>query len=122
MKTYYPYDPYNPKPITSEVQQVIGGQIRLDHVPKKGTLQIYGYDEAESAVDLLPAQFYCHYADDTLYRDANRTVYFWHGRSGQYVTCSYMAVASPVTAEDMNEINERLTSLEARVAKLEGST
>lgn len=129
MKTYFPYDPYNPKPVESERQQVIGGQIRLDHVPKKGTLQIYGYEETDSAVDLLPAQFYCNYSEDTLYRDANRTVFFWHGRSGQYVTCSYMAVASPVTADDMNEISARLTALETsltdmqnRLTRLEAKT
>lgn len=128
MKEYFPYDPYNPKPVESERQTVIGGQIRLDHVPKKGTLQIYGFEEVDSALDILPAQFYCHYSDDTLYRDANRTVYFNRGHSGQTVTCSYMAVASPVTAEDMNEIESRLSALERsfedliyRVGRLERS-
>lgn len=126
MKEYFPYDPYNPKPVESEQQKVIGGQIRLDHVPKKGTLQIYGFEEVDSALDILPAQFYCNYSEDTLYRDANRTVYFNRGHTGQTVICSYMAVASPVTADDMNEIESRLAALEKnyeelllRVAKLE---
>ena len=128
MKNYFPYDPYNPKPVESERQKIIGGQIRLDHVPKKGTLQIYGFEEVDSALDILPAQFYCNYSDDTLYRDANRVVYFYRGHSGQTVTCSYMAVASPVTADDMNEIEERLSTLEKsyedllyRISKLERS-
>lgn len=128
MKEYFPYDPYNPKPVESERQKIIGGQIRLNHVPKKGTLQIYGFEEVDSALDILPAQFSCNYSDDTLYRDANRVVYFYRGHSGQTVTCSYMAVASPVTADDMNEIETRLSTLEKsyedllyRVSKLERS-
>lgn len=128
MKEYFPYNPYDPKPVESEQQKIIGGQIRLDHVPKKGTLEIYGFEEVDSALDILPAQFFCNYSDDTLYRDANRIVYFYRGHSGQTVTCSYMAVASPVTADDMNEIERRLSTLEqkyddlaAHVAKLERS-
>ena len=126
MKEYFPYNPYNPKPVESEQQKVVGGQIRLDHVPKKGTLQIYGFEEVNTALDIQPAQFFCSYSDDTLYRDANRIVYFNRAHTGQTVICSYMAVASPVTADDMNEIETRLTELERshqdllyRVAKLE---
>ena len=110
MKTYFPYDPSNPQLVEAEEHTIVAGQIRLDHVPIEGTLTIRGFVEATSASNLQSNEFYCNYRKDTLYREANRLVYFWRGRSGQVVFATYKAAGSPVTADDMNEIKAFMES------------
>lgn len=115
MKTFYPYDPTNPVAVEGEAHKIIHGQIRLDHVPLESSIEVRGFRPAQSAANLQSNEFFCSYRADTLYREANRIVYFWAGRSGQLVYVSYQAVASPITADDMNEIGEHLTNSEKRL-------
>lgn len=111
MQTYYPYNIDDPQPVTEQLI-IDGGLIRLRHIPKAGTLTIDGFTEVDSPINLQSNQFFCYYAADSLYREANRLVYFYRGLSGQRVTCHYGAVGTPITAEDLNEINARITRLE----------
>ena len=113
MKKYFPYDITGSVAIEGEEHTIVHGQIRLDHVPLEGSIEVRGFREGRSVATLQTNEFYCNYRADTLYREANRIVYFWTGRSGQNV--SYRAVASPVTADDMNEIESRLTGAEKRL-------
>lgn len=115
MKTFYPYDPTNPVAVEGEAHKIIHGQIRLDHVPLESSIEVRGFRPAQSAANLQSNEFFCSYRADTLYREANRIVYFWAGRSGQQVYVSYQAVASPITADDMNEIGKHLTDSEKRL-------
>lgn len=106
MKKYFPYELTKPAAVEDEQHQIVAGQIRLDHIPIEGTLTIRGFVEATSAANLQTNEFYCNYRRDTLYRESNRIVYFYRGRSGQVVYASYSAAGSPVTADDMNEIKD----------------
>ena len=119
MKTYYAYDLESIVAIQGEEHRIIGGQIRLDHIPKEGTLEVRGFVEGSDASNLTANQFYCNYRKDTLYREANRIVYFYKGRSGQTVYCSYIAIGSPVTADDMNEINDFMSSTNKKFVQQE---
>lgn len=115
MKKFFPYDPTNPVAVEGEAHKIIHGQIRLDHVPLESSIEVRGFRPAQSAANLQSNEFFCSYRADTLYREANRLVYFWAGRSGQTVFVSYQAVASPITADDMNEIGQHLTASEKRL-------
>lgn len=109
METYYPYDIDNPQAVTERLI-IKDGLIILRHIPKAGTLQIEGFTEVNSPVNLQSNQFFCYYAADSLYRESNRLVYFYRGLSGQRVTCHYGAVGTPIIADDMNEIKAHLDS------------
>lgn len=115
MKKYFPYDITGSVAIEGEEHTIVHGQIRLDHVPPEGSIEVRGFREGRSVATLRTNEFYCNCRSDTFYREANRVVYFWTGRSGQKVYVSYRAVASPVTAGDMNEIESRLTGAEKRL-------
>ena len=125
METYFPYNVDNPQTVTGERHEIKDGMIRLRHIPKAGTLHIDGFTEVNSPVNLQSNQFFCYYAADSLYREANRLVYFYRGLGGQRVTCNYLAIGTPITAEDMNEIKEHLdkggdddSEINARIAQL----
>lgn len=106
MDTYFPYDPDNPQAVSAERHEIDKGMIRLRHIPKAGSLVIDGFTETDNPLNIQSNQFFCYYAADRLYREANRLVYFNRGLHGQRVTCSYLAVGTPVTADDMNEIKD----------------
>lgn len=106
MKKYFPYDLSNPQPVAGELHRIVNGQIRLEHIPVEGTLEIHGYIEAKSATHLQANEFFCNYSRDTNYREANRIVWFSTTRNNNQVSCAYMACGSPVTADDMNEIGD----------------
>lgn len=107
MQTYYPYNIDEPQPVTEQLI-IKDGMIILRHIPKAGTLTIDGFTEVFSPVNLQSNQFFCYYAADSLYREANRLVYFYRGLSGQRVTCHYGAVGTPIIADDMNEIKAHI--------------
>lgn len=106
MRTFFPYNLLSTQVVELEPHKIIGGKIRLDHIPKEGSLTVRGFIEASSAANLQSNEFFCSYRADSQYREANRLVYFYSGRSGQTVYCSYIAVGTVVTADDMNEIGE----------------
>ena len=106
MKKYFSYDLSNPQPVAGELHRIVNGQIRLEHIPAEGTLEIQGYVEAKSATHLQANEFFCNYSRDTNYREANRIVWFSTTRNNNQVSCAYMACGSPVTADDMNEIGD----------------
>lgn len=106
MKKYFSYDLSNPQPVAGELHRIVNGQIRLEHIPVEGTLEIHGYIEAKSATHLQANEFFCNYSRDTNYREANRIVWFSTTRNNNQVSCAYMACGSPVTADDMNEIGD----------------
>lgn len=116
MKTFYPYDPANPQAVTGEVHKIIGGQIRLLHIPVENSIDIAGFNQASSAAALQSNEFFCHYSADTVYREANRIVYFNRSLNGRSVAVSYLACGSPVTADDMNEIKDHITRADKIVA------
>lgn len=106
MKKYFSYDLSHPQPVAGELHRIVNGQIRLEHIPVEGTLEIQGYVEAKSATHLQANEFFCNYSRDTNYREANRIVWFSSTRNNNQVSCAYMACGSPVTADDMNEIGD----------------
>lgn len=107
MQTYYPYNIDDPQLVTEQLI-IKDGMIILRHIPKAGTLIIDGFKEVDSPINLQSNEFFCYYSADSLYREANRLVYFYRGLSGQRVTCHYGAVGTPITADDMNEIKAHL--------------
>ncbi len=108
MERYFPYEPSNPKPVLGEEHQIVHGKILLRHVPAEGSLTIDGFIETDSPAELAVNEFFCAYSAETLYREANRIVYFNPELHGQTVTCNYGAVGTPLTADDANEIKEHL--------------
>ena len=114
METYFPYNIDDPQPVTEQLI-IDNGLIRLRHIPKAGTLTIDGFTEVDSPINLQSNEFFCYYSADSLYREANRLVYFYRGLSGQRVTCRYGAVGTPIIAEDMNEIKAHLDAGDATV-------
>ena len=106
MRTFFPYNLQSTQVVELEPHKIIGGKIRLDHIPKEGSLSVRGFIEGKSASNLQSNEFFCSYRVDTQYREANRLVYFYSGRSGQTVYCSYIAIGTVVTSDDMNEIGD----------------
>lgn len=110
MKKFFPYNPASTQVIELEAHKIVGGKIRLNSIPKEGSLTVRGFVEAQSAAHLQSNEFFCSYRADTQYREANCLVFFYAGRSGQTVYCSYITVGTVVTADDMNEIGDFMTA------------
>ena len=106
METYLPYNP-NATQKKSESAQITNALITLRHIPKQGSIVINNFTESSSA---QPAQgsFFCNYSADTFYRDANRTIIFNAADNNRVVDIEYIAVGTPFTADDANEIKEHL--------------
>ena len=112
MKNYLPYSPENPVQITSEMHEILDGQIWLDHVPLFDSLKIDGFVQFDKLSNLTQNGFYIDYKADERYLTATGIVYFLPVHEGQKVVCNYLAVGTLVTASDLNEIRERLERLE----------
>jgi len=117
VKKFYPYDLQSAQVIELEPHKIVGGKIRLDHIPKEGSLTVRGFVEAKSASNLQSNEFFCSYRADTLYREANCTVQFWSGRANQVVYCSYIAIGTIVTADDMNEIGDFINAADKNFSR-----
>lgn len=117
MKLFFPYDTEKPSTVIGEEHTVVGGKIRLLHIPLKDSLVINGFAQASNrAVNI--GEFYCNFRPDSAYREADRVVYFHPNHNFQTVTVSYKAVGSPVTAEDMNEIRDFMIQTQNELARL----
>ena len=114
METYYPYSLDNPVSIGGEVHTIKNGQIRLRHTPAEHSITIAGFTESTSPAGLQANQFYCYYARDSLYRDANRILYFSTVRNGATVSVNYKAVGTVFTADDANEIRAHMENANQR--------
>ena len=121
MKKFFPYDLTNPKGVIGESHKIIGGQVRLLHIPIENSISIPNFVEASSAAALQLNEFFCHYSKDTQYREANRILFFNRALNGQTVFISYLACGSPVTADDMNEIGDRLDALESNFKDIDAA-
>lgn len=118
MKIYFPYDIENPQTVIGEPHRIVSGKIRLLHVPLDGSIEIAGFTAAKSRARLLSNEFFCEYRADTLYREANRIVYFNADNNFRTVYVSYKAVGSPFTCEDANEIREFMAESRAAIDEL----
>lgn len=118
VKLYFPYDLENPQTVIGEPHRIIAGKIRLEHVPLDGSIEIAGFSAAKSRARLLSNEFFCEYRADTLYREANRVVYFHPDNNFRTVYVSYKAVGTPFTAEDANEIRNFIAETRTAIEEL----
>lgn len=114
MKNYLPYCPENPVQIRDEIHEILDGQIWLEHVPLKDSLQIADFVQFDKLSNLTQNGFYIDYKADDRYLTATGIVYFLPTHEGRKVSCSYLAVGTLVTASDLNEIRERLERLDGK--------
>lgn len=105
MVTYLPYDPNSTIRVEEQIQ-VADNKAFLRHIPKEGSIQIDGFTEVDGAP--IGNQFFCDYATDTLYRDANRVIRFHGVNDFTFLTVSYIAIGTVITADDMNEIKTHM--------------
>ena len=107
MKTYYPYDAANPKPIYGEQHTIQDGRILLDHIPYVNSIVIAGFKQTLSVV-VQPGQFRCNYDTEDFYREADCTVYFNQQHDGESVSVDYLQVGTILIADDLNEVKAHL--------------
>ena len=105
MQSYLPYNPQSTIRVEEQIQ-VADNKAFLRHIPKEGSIQIDGFAETDNP-DPASGQFFCDYATDTLYRDANRIIHFGSVDSAA-LTVSYIAIGTVITADDMNEIKAHM--------------
>lgn len=109
MNTYYAFNENAVNSIT-ETLTIADGQVRLRHIPQEGSVTIAGFVETNS-LTLSGNKFRVDYYDSTgNYRDASRRIFFADSKNGSTVTVNYTAVGTPVTASDMNEIKNHMSS------------
>lgn len=106
MQSYLPYNPQSTIRVEEQIQ-VADNKAFLRHIPKEGSIQIDGFTETDNP-DPASGQFFCDYAKDTLYRDANRVLRFHGVDDFTQITVSYIAIGTVITADDMNEIKAHL--------------
>ena len=113
MNLYYPYDPSSTIRV-EEKATVTDRMVFLRHIPKQGSIEITDFwgDPAGiiETTNREPAKnrFFCDYALDSLYRDANRTLIFNSFNEGDMLTFTYTAIGTVITADDLNEIKAHL--------------
>lgn len=107
METYHAYNT-NASTRLNETLTVNNGYIQLRHIPLKGSIVINNFLETNSFVNIGLNEFFCAYSLETYYRDANRLVLFNPNNDGKSLNVSYVAVGTPVTADDMNEIKSHI--------------
>ena len=105
METYLQFNPASTIRVEEQVS-VRDNRAFLRHIPKKGSVVIDGFTEVDGAPQAN--QFYCDYATDSLYRDANRVLHFGQVDDFTFLTVNYIAVGTVVTADDMNEIKAHM--------------
>lgn len=105
MVRYLPYDPSSTIRVEEQIS-VVDNKAFLRHIPKKGSVMIDGFTEVDGAP--VGKQFFCDYATDTLYRDANRVLLFGSVDDYELLSVSYIAIGTVITADDMNEIKAHL--------------
>ena len=105
MERYLPYDPSSTVRVEEQIS-VRDNRAFLRHIPKEGSIQIDGFVEVDGAP--IGNQFFCDYATDSLYRDANRVIVFGSVDDFTFLTVNYIAVGTVVIADDMNEIKAHL--------------
>ena len=97
-----------------EKATVTDRKVYLRHIPKQGSIEITDFwgDPAGiiETTNREPAKnrFFCDYALDSLYRDANRTLIFNSFNEGDMLTFTYTAIGTVITADDMNELKAHL--------------
>ena len=107
---YYPYNPFSEE-IVTETLTIDEGRVQLRHIPQQNSIFIQGFSETQS-VNILPHQFRCDYSLDTMYREANRILYFNSIHNGTEISITYNAVGTVFTADDANEIKNHLENQE----------
>ena len=105
MERYLPYDPSSTVRVEEQIS-VRDNRAFLRHIPKEGSIQIDGFVEVDGAP--IGNQFFCDYAKDSLYRDANRVIIFGSVDDFTFLTVNYIAVGTVVIADDMNEIKAHM--------------
>ena len=105
MVTYLPYDPSSTIRVEEQIS-VVDNKAFLRHIPKEGSIQIDGFTEVGGAP--IGNQFFCDYATNSLYRDANRVIIFGSVDDYELLTVSYIAIGTVFTADDANEIKAHL--------------
>ncbi|MBD3878236.1 MAG: hypothetical protein SR1Q5_00920 [Quinella sp. 1Q5] len=106
MTHYHPYDPLSTIRV-KEIVPVIDAKAILRHIPKKGSIHIYGFNETSSD-EPQDNQFFCDYALDSLYRDSNRVLVFNPTLADQNLVVDYIAIGTVFTSDDANEIKAHL--------------
>lgn len=105
MYTAYPYNPASTIHVEEQVS-VVDNKAFLRHIPKQGSIEIDGFTETTGTP--IGKQFYCDYATDSFYRDANRVLHFGSVDDYTFLTVNYIAVGTVLTADIWNEIKAHL--------------
>jgi len=104
------YDPNNPFTPPAKTYTVGGdGKVRLDYIPKKGTVTITDYTETTNPMPGA-GQFYIDYQDNTQYKMAMGYVVFAVSAAGQQVAPSYQAVGQLLWAEHLEVVRQHVES------------
>ena len=117
MKLFFSYDVENPSDVIGEEHQIVGGKIRLLHIPLANSIVINGFQQVNRRT-VSAGEFFCNYRADSAYREADRIVYFHANHNFQTISVSYKAVGTPVTADDMNEIRDFMSETRNELARL----
>lgn len=104
MPVFRDFNINSPFPISNKTYTIdSSGLIRLDYIPKKGTVVITGYEETTESSPTA-TQYFVDYQDITGYKTAQGYVKFHKSKTGVTVTPSYMGLGTIVWADHMNGV------------------
>ena len=112
MKYFHEFNPLQPFN-HEESLQILNNRVRLSYIPLKDSVSIQGFLQESILGDVKSNSFWCDYRDYDGYRSANGEVFFDSSRNGDVVNIKYLGVGTVLRADDMNEIADRLDSLNA---------
>ena len=103
MDAYYPYNPDSTQAV-QEATTLTSTTLQLRYIPKEASVRIMGFVETNSLVVSQGHFRVDYFGASGDYRDSSRCIYFNEADIGRDVNVEYVAVGTPVTAADMNEI------------------
>ena len=103
MDAYYPYNPDSTQAV-QEATTLTSTILKLRYIPKEASVRIMGFIETNSLVVSQGHFRVDYFGASGDYRDSSRCIYFNEADIGRTVNVEYVAVGTPVTAADMNEI------------------
>lgn len=112
MKYFHEFNPLQPFN-HEESLQILNNRVRLSYIPLKDSVSIQGFLQESILGDVKANSFWCDYRDYDGYRSANGEIFFDSSKNGDVVNIKYLGVGTVLRADDMNEIADRLDSLNA---------
>lgn len=118
MKYFHEFNPLQPFN-HEESLQILNNRVRLSYIPLKDSVSIQGFLQESILGDVKSNSFWCDYRDYDGYRSANGELFFDSSKNGDVVNIKYLGVGTVLRADDMNEIADRLDSLNASSESLQ---